>query len=259
MISAVVLTKNEEKNIQKCLLSLRWCDEVVVIDDLSTDATTEKIHELTERKEVEARNIRIIQNELAEDFAKQRNLGLKETKHEWVLFVDADEEVPVKLADEMMKEIQKNPDIVGWYVKRRDFLFQKELKHGETAKIKLLRLAKKGSGRWRGKVHEIWDIQGRTGELKEELLHHPHPTISDFLKEVNFYSDIVAQSRNREGKKVAAYQIIFYPLGKFISNYFFKLGLLDGSAGFITAMMMSFHSFLVRSKMWQLQNKEQNK
>lgn len=134
-------------------------------------------------------------------------------------------------------------------------MWGKELRHGETGRIKLLRLAKRKAGKWQRPVHETWEISGKIGELKNPLLHFPHPTMAEFLGNINFYTTLDAQEFFRQGKKVGGWQIIAYPSGKFVVNYFLKLGFLDGMAGFLVAAMMSFHSLLVRGKLWLLRQK----
>lgn len=248
MISAVVLTKNEEKNIVDCLETLSWCDEVLVIDDGSEDRTAEIAQKMGAKVFVHA---------LEDDFSKQRNFDLQQAQNDWVLFVDADERVSSELAREIKYQIvnNKNKDMNGFYIKRRDFMWGRELRHGETGSIKLLRLAKKGAGVWEGAVHEEWKIKGKTGELKNPLLHYPHQTIVEFLQEINFYTTLRAQELYKKGVKVPWHDIILYPKAKFIYNYFIKMGFLDGLPGFIFALLMGFHSFLVRGKLWLLWKK----
>ncbi|MEK7565928.1 MAG: hypothetical protein AAB506_02700, partial [Patescibacteria group bacterium] len=130
---------------------------------------------------------------------------------------------------------------------RRDVFWGKELKHGEAGSIKLLRLGKKDAGEWQRKVHEVWQINGPTKTLNNYLYHYPHPTISEFLSSINNYTDIDIL----EQKKFSYFRLIFNPPGKFIYNYFLKLGFLDGYPGLVYAFMMSFHSLLVRVKMWE--------
>jgi glycosyltransferase involved in cell wall biosynthesis len=242
MISAIVLTKNEEKNIRACLTSLLFCDEIIIIDDYSDDLTFHKIKE-TKLK------VKIYRRHLNNDFAKQRNYGLTKTKGDWILFVDADERIPQLLRDEIQ---QKTKDGIydAFYIKRRDFFLGKEMKYGETGNMKILRLALKNSGKWRRKVHETWNVKGNIGELKNHILHYPHKTISEFINDINNYSTIHSEENKIERKKPGIDKIILYPIGKFFVNYFFKLGFLDGMEGFILATMMSFHSFLAWSKLW---------
>lgn len=248
MISAVVLTKNEEKNIEACLASLSWCDEIVVIDDHSHDNT------VTLAKKHGAK---VFSHDMKGDFSRQRNYGLEKATGEWVLFIDADERVSSALWYEIM-EYTNNPLVsyAGFFIKRTDIMWRKELLHGETGGTKLLRLAKKDAGIWEGPVHETWKVHGKTFLLEKPLLHYPHPTIAEFLQEINFYTDLRAKQLYKKKTKVYWWSIIVYPKAKFVLNYIFRGGCLDGLAGLVFALMMSFHSFLVRSKLWLLWQKK---
>lgn len=239
-ISAIILAKNEEKNIEECLKALRWCDEVVVIDDCSKDKTA---------KLAKGLGARVYERSLDNNFSAQRNFGLLKARGEWVLFVDADERVSPVLALEI-KEKTKIKKYDGFFLKRQDYFGKRKLKHGETSKVRLMRLGKKDSGKWQREVHETWIIEGKAGELSHPLLHYPHQTISEFLKEINFYSTLHAKALSKEGIKGNLWRIVFYPLAKFLQNYFLRLGFLDGMPGFIVAAMMSWHSFLAQSKLY---------
>lgn len=243
MISAVVLTKNEEKNIGECLKTLQWCDEIVVIDDYSTDKTIGVIRGFRGIGE----KVKIFSRKLGGDFSAQRNYGLEKARGEWVLFVDADERVTAALAKEI-GGIGEFRGIEGFYIKRRDFLFGKWLKHGETRDIRLIRLIRKGAGRWERRVHEKLRILGEVGDLREPLLHYPHQSLTEFLEDINFYTDLDAKEFYQNYRRDDI-SIVFYPLAKFVQNYFLKLGFLDGMAGFLQATLMSFHSFLTRAKL----------
>jgi glycosyltransferase involved in cell wall biosynthesis len=245
MISAIVLTKNEEKNIKDCLKSLSFADEIIVIDDYSQDRTREIAKKM---------GARVFKRSLNEDFASQRNFGLDKANSKWVLFVDADERVSEKLRDEII-QITANPFIekCGFFIKRRDFLWGKELRYGEVGRIKLLRLACKDSGKWVRRVHEKWRVVGRTGTLNNPINHHPHASLREFLLSINRLSTLHARANKEEGKKSSLVKIIFWPLGHFLVNFFVKKGFLDKTPGFMVAMMMSFHSFLSWSKLWILQ------
>jgi len=246
MISVIILAKNEENNIKSCIERLLWCDEIIVIDDNSIDKTKEIAIKM---------KATIINHPLIDDFAAQRNFGLGKAKGEWVMFIDADERVSNDLEKEIKDIINKyNDDISGIIIKRKDYIFNKWLKHGESSDIKLLRIGKKNGGIWKRKVHEYWDVKGKNIILSNFLLHYPHQKMTDFLKEINFYSSLNAKQFFNQGKRVGLIQIISYPLAKFFTNYFIKLGFLDKTEGFIHAMMMSLHSFLTRVKIWQLQN-----
>lgn len=245
MISAVVLTKNEERNLVDCLESLSFCDEVLVIDDNSTDRTVEIAKRM---------NTRVLVHDLNNNFSQQRNFALENVKNEWVLFVDADERISKVLAKEIDYVTTENK-YDGFYLKRFDNIWGKTLKHGDIAGLLLLRLGKAKIGRWKGKVHEKWIISGRTSRLKNPLTHYPHQTIASFLKEINYYTDLRAEELFANGSRSKWYSVILYPKAKFFVNFFVKLGFLDGIEGFVFAIMMSFHSFLVRAKLWTLSQK----
>lgn len=246
MISAIILTKNEEKNIVDCIQSVEWCDEIIVIDDYSIDKTIDIIEKSQNRK------VDVYKHHLNNDFSFQRNFALEKAKYEWVLFVDADERISNSLEFEILNMINATVEnFQGFYIKRRDILWRKELRFGETGNSKLLRLGKKDSGKWIGLVHEEWKIGGKIGELRNPLMHYPHQKFYEFLNEVNYYTDIRAKELVDKKVKVSLWQIIIYPSAKFLQNYVFRLGFLDGLRGLIVAVMMSLHSFLVRGKIWQ--------
>jgi len=251
MISAIALTKNEEKNIVDCLESLLWCDEILVIDDNSEDKTVQIIENLKNKK------VKVLTRSLNNDFSEQRNFALRLAQHEWTLFIDADERISLALEYEILSLINSPlSDFSGYYIKRRDVIWGKELKYGETGNIKLLRLVKKEKGEWVGKVHESFRIKGKTGLLRNPLMHYPHQGITQFLQEINFYTDLRAKELLDKNTKVYWWSIIVYPLGKFFFNYVVRRGFLDGLHGLIFAILMTFHSFLVRGKLWQLWQKK---
>jgi len=245
MISAVILVKNEEKNLQNCLESIKWCDEILVIDDNSTDKTPEIAKKFGAKGIIHSLN---------NNFAQQRNFGLAQAKGEWVLFLDADEIISPELKKEIQEETKAN-QYDGFYLKRQDFFGGRALKYGETANVRLLRLGRKGKGEWRREIHEVWEIKGETEELKNPILHYPHQTLSDFIDHINFHSTLHAQALKKEGVRPSLWRIIFYSKAKFIQNYIFRLGFLDGTPGIIVALMMSFHSFLARGKLYFLWKK----
>lgn len=246
MVTAIVLTKDEEKNIVDCLESLRFCDEILVIDDNSEDRTEEIAKSF---------NAKIIKHGLNNDFSKQRNFALENASNEWILFVDADERISEILAKEISIVTSSNK-FDGYFIRRDDIIWGRRLKYGETGDMKFLRLAKKSFGQWEGKVHEEWKVEGKIGTLFNRIDHYPHQTIEEFLKEINYYTDLRAEELHLKGIKVKWYQILLYPKAKFLLNYFLRLGLLDGLPGFVFAIMMSFHSFLVRGKLWLLNQKK---
>ncbi|MCL5798223.1 MAG: glycosyltransferase family 2 protein [Patescibacteria group bacterium] len=253
LISAVILTKNDERTIKRCLESLSWCHEIIVVDDYSSDNTLSLVRDFN-------KDIRIYKRHIGGDFSSQRNYALEKINTKWVLFVDSDEEIPDELAKEITQNLKNtiNSGIQGYYIMRKDTFAGKLLEHGETGNISFIRLAKKDAGKWYGKVHEVWNIPGKKITLKHNIYHFPHPSVSLFLDEINRYTDIEAYARFKEGRRDGFKEILFFPLGKFLCNYLIKLGFLDGVPGLLVAVMMSFHSFLVRAKLFRLvQNKNE--
>lgn len=242
MLTGIVLTHNEEKNITRCLESLKFCDQILVVDDNSTDKTVHIAKKL---------GATVVNHPLDGNFAAQRNRALSQAKTPWVLFVDADEVVSVKLGEEITSAVKKI-EYKGFLIPRTDYMWGKKLSHGDVGGIKLLRLARRGAGDWHGAVHEQWQIEGNVSILRHTLNHYPHPTMVEFLQEINSYSSIRAQELHDAGQRANLFQIIFYPVGKFLDLWILKLGLADGTAGFVHAMTMAFYSFLVRGKLWLL-------
>jgi len=245
-LSAVVLTKNEEANIEECLRSVAFAEEIIVIDDYSDDRTVEI---------AEKQGARVFKRHLGDNFAAQRNIGLEKASARWVLFVDADERVEPKLGKEIIDGV-KRIDTVGYFIVRRDSFFGKFLRFGEFSSggafgnAKILRLGRKGAGRWKRSVHEYWDIRGKCRAFSTSLLHYPHPTLWEFIKDINYFSTLHATALKEEGKRPSVAKIVIWPVGKFVYNMIFRLGFLDGLEGFIVAILMSFNSFLAWSKAW---------
>ncbi|MBI4058683.1 glycosyltransferase family 2 protein [Candidatus Microgenomates bacterium] len=241
MISVIILTKNEEKNIEKCIKSVQFCDEAIVIDDNSEDKTVEM---------AKKSGAKVFSHSLDNDFAQQRNFGLEKAKGDWVLFVDADERISDNLKLEIGHLALDITPFNGFYLKRQDIMWGKEIKHGEQGNIKLLRLAKKNAGKWQRQVHEYWDICGKTGELKNPLQHYPHQSLTEFMNDVNFYSTLHAQQKFNDGEYSNLLHILLWPKLKFFKNWILRAGFLDGTAGFVLTVMMSWHSFFAWSKLW---------
>lgn len=244
MISAVLLTHNNSSTIKETIHCLSWCNEILVIDDNSTDDTQELARQM---------GARALTRTLDGDFAAQRNFALTEVKSPWVLFVDSDERISTELAQEIQHTISgttKN----GFFLKRKDYLYGHPLKYGETNSVRLLRLAKKDSGIWKRTIHEVWDIHGETGELQYPIDHFPHQTLHEFITDINSYSTLNAKEFISTNRRVTVFDIILYPSGKFFQNYIVRSGFRDGMPGFILALMMSFHSFLTRGKVYLLRH-----
>ena len=249
MLSALIIAKNEEDEIASAIKSVSFCDEVVVINNNSSDNTAK----------IARTSGALVFPDDANSFATLRNHAENHAQGDWLLYIDADEHVSNELKQEILSAIKSQPEkrnqFSAYRLKRRDFFWGKELKYGEIARARshgIIRLMKKGSGTWRGTVHEEFITEKPVGCLQSYLDHYPHPTISAFLTEINVYSTLRAQELYKAGFKASVVDIVLYPFLKFNYTYFLRLGFLDGPAGYVYSFMLSFHSFLVRSKLYML-------
>lgn len=239
-ITAILLAKNEEQSIGRAIESVSFCDEVLVIDDESTDSTVSKS---------KASGATVLTHALQGDFSKQRNWAMTRATNDWILFIDADEIVSEELKEELIKNTFSQS---SYYIPRRDFFWNTELKHGEISNARtkgIVRCMKKGSGTWEGMVHEVYIPIESPGKLNGFLNHYSHKTLSSFILDINKYSSLRAHELKKKGKKVSNLELIFFPFGKFVYTYFLLGGFLDGATGFVYSFVMSFHSFLVRAKL----------
>lgn len=178
------------------------------------------------------------------DFAQERNNLLKKAKRKWVFFVDSDEEVSEDLIKEIEETLKKDKaeNYNGFFVLRRNYLLGQYV-----GTDKILRLAKKGSGLWVRRVHEIWKVKGKVGQLKNPIIHKTSNNLSDLIDKINLYSTLHAKENLANGKRSNILKIILLPPLKLTQS------LLMGR-GFVMSMLQSFHSFLSWSKEWKLQN-----
>lgn len=242
MISAVILSKNSALTIDRCLISLTFCREIIVIDDYSTDKTLQICRKYTSY---------VYQRKLADNFSSQRNFALTKCNNDWVLYIDSDETVSKDLKDEILTAI-KNENMNGYYIPRKEFFLGKEMKWGEFLRFKLMRLGRKKSGIWKRPIHEVWEITGNCNNLSTSLIHHSHEKLESFLNKINYYSNINAKFIYENYGRPNVLAIIAYPLLKIFYIYILKLGFLDGTHGAVSAFLMGWHSFLSRAKAYFL-------
>lgn len=245
-LTAIILAKNEEEKIARAVESVSFCKHVIVADDSSTDHTVPNAQD---------RHAEILRLPETDDFSQKRSYVLEKSPTDWVLFIDADEVVTAELADEIRDELKKNKSgITAYNLKRRDFWWGRELRYGETLKARtngICRLINRNNGKWNGSVHEVWVTEGKTGSLRNYLNHYPHPSLKEFVTDINTYSTRRARELHDQGHRFRAFELWCLPLFKFVLTYVVYLGFLDGAAGFGYSFLMSFHSFLVRAKLYQ--------
>lgn len=178
------------------------------------------------------------------NFAEARNQAMAKAPTNWIIFLDSDEKLSNNLKPEIQKAI-KNIQY-NYQIKRIDWFLGKKLRFGETSRFRSTRLVQKGTGQWQGKVHEQFISKLPVNTLKNPLIHQRQITISQFLDRLNTYSSIRASE-----EKFSLFKLLFYPPAKFIQNYLFRLGFLDGLPGLIMAFSMSLHSLMVRIKTYE--------
>lgn len=244
----MILTFNEEKNIEKCLKSLFWVDEIIVIDSFSTDATLDICNQYSTK---------VFQRKFT-GYASQRNFGLEKVSGQWVLMIDADEEVTEELSKEIKKIILRDNDIDAYYIPRNNFSFGKHIRYGSKYPDYLLRLFKRGKMRYDKEIHEIPIINGKVGYLNSCINHRNYSSISEYLPKFNFYTDIEAKEMIKNKIKISWGKIIFYPLLRFFWSYVIKSGWRDGFAGFLMSVYGSFYMLTKYLKYKEFLRKEKN-
>jgi glycosyltransferase involved in cell wall biosynthesis len=237
-ISACVIARNEATRLAACLEALRWADEIVVVDDESTDATVDVARRFTDRVLVRAK---------ADDFAGQRNAALAHARGDWAMFVDADERVSPGLAAAARAAVG-DARFAGYAVRRQDVHFGHVFHHGESLRVPLLRLARRDAGRWVGRVHETWRVEGRVGALRHPLVHHSHEDVAHFVAKLDSYTTLGARRLVEEGRGRRLWELAAYPLASFLRNYVLRQGFRDGVPGFVLACLMASHAFVARAK-----------
>ncbi len=241
-ISAVIITKNEEQNIERCIKSLQWCDEIVVVDSGSTDRTVEI-----------AKNYgcKVVETEWL-GYGKTKRLAVNSASHDWILSIDADEEV----ADESVRPIKKAIE-EGKYnafkVQIKSFYLGRLIKHSGWANEFKLRIFNRRFGNYNeAVVHESVVIEGEKPKLDAFFYHYTYPTLEKHCEKANRYSTLQGKEMFEKGKKYPMILFPFFALNKFFTMYFFQLGFLDGKEGFVLASVSACGVFMKYAKYWKL-------
>lgn len=246
-ISAVIITKNEEKNIAGCLKSLQGiADEIIVVDSFSTDRTKEICLEYGARFEVRTFT----------DYSDQKNFGNNLAQFPFIFSIDADEHVSEELKTSIL-EIKKSDGKSVYQVNRLTNYCGHWIRHSGWYPDAKLRLWRKGDAEWKGNVHETLVVaEGvQTKALHGDLLHYSFPNIATHVDRLNRYTDMMAQQMLDQGKKANIFKIIFSPIFDFLKKYFLQGGILDGYYGFVICIMSAYYRFLKYIKLRRLYEK----
>jgi glycosyltransferase involved in cell wall biosynthesis len=241
-ISAVIIAGNEEKNIADCLESVRWADEIIVVDSESNDKTVEISKRYTGKVFVRK----------WEGYASQKTYSMERAGNEWVLSLDADERVSPELLEEIKKLDFSAAD--GFYIPRRNYFLGKVIRSCGWSPDYQLRLFRKSRTTLTDRqVHEGFSVDGRREYLKGELIHYTHTTIAGTLAKINEYSTLEASEK--AGRiRVTGTKLFFKPLWAFFQHFIMRRGFTDGVHGLMVSMIHAITKTQVYMKIWEIQN-----
>lgn len=242
-VSVIIVTRNEENNIRECLNTVKWADEIILVDQSSMDKTVEIAREFTD-------NIFVVE---PKGYCEpDRITALGKASFEWVLCLDADERVPERLAQEV-KSITSCLDCEydGYFIPRVNYIFGRRMRYGGHGNDKQLRLFKKSKTMLSHKIHEPPMVSGRVGILKNYMEHYSTNTLSEYCRKLNSYTEKEARRMKEDGIKFSVSQITIKPIGKFIYQYIFSGGFLDGIEGFLFYSLSAFYVFLKYVRLWE--------
>jgi glycosyltransferase involved in cell wall biosynthesis len=257
IISVVIITHNEEANIGRTLASVQPLvadgkGEIIVVDSGSTDRTLEIAKSLGAQVFVEE----------WKGYAAQKNSAIEKATGDWILSLDADEEVESDLAAELLEQASagsRNSDPAGYYVCRKNYFLGRWMRHGGFWPDAKLRFFRRGTARFEERaVHEDAKlIEGASGRLPGALLHHSYPTITDYIDHMNNYSSLGAEMAEGRGG-FSLVNIVVRPIVTFIYNYFFRLGFLDGREGLLLHLYHSVYVSWKYAKAWERSRKKES-
>jgi glycosyltransferase involved in cell wall biosynthesis len=258
-LSVVIVTHNEEANIGRTLQSVKPLTsdgrgEIIVVDSGSTDRTVEIAKSFGAKVFVEE----------WKGYAAQKNSAIDKASGDWILSLDADEEVSRELAATLAESLESvnsgsSPkpfprDLNGFCFRRRNYFLGKWMKHGGFWPDRKLRLFRCGCGKFeRRSVHEVLKVQGKIWMMNGDLIHHSYPTLSDYIEHMNRYSSLGAEMVVAKGKVgFSLINVVLRPLLTFVYNYIFRLGFLDGQEGLLLHLYHAVYVSWKYAKAWEL-------
>ncbi|MCA9733637.1 MAG: glycosyltransferase family 2 protein [Deferribacteres bacterium] len=242
-ISCVLITKNEAKNIARCLESVKWMDEIVVVDSESTDRTLEICKEF---------DCKIDRHEWM-GFGKTKAYAVSLAENDWIFSIDGDEAMTPELRKTIENLLQSDERKAGYYIKRRTYYLDRLIRFSGWNRDYPLRFFNRTFGTFNEKeVHESVRINEQKEHIEEFLLHYSYPNISSHLQKIDRYSTLGAQQLYDKGKSVSFFSAILRGKMRFIKMYFLQCGILDGPEGFILALISAFGVTMKYLKLWKM-------
>ena len=243
-ISVYVLTYNNERTIERCLKSVRWADEIIVVDHYSTDRTPEICRRYTGH---------FYQKEWT-NYRDEYNYAVTLASHDWVMFLDSDEEISKELAQEIREELVSNDGWAGYGTPRMTYYLGRWIRHGEWYPDYKIRLYDRTKGKWEGRaLHPRIEVDGAVKRLIHDCLHYNYRDISDQIQTIDRYSEMAAQVLDEEHERSGLLKMLLHPPFRFFRDYFLRRGFLDGLPGFIIAISTMYYVFIKYAKLWERQ------
>jgi glycosyltransferase involved in cell wall biosynthesis len=243
-ITAYVLSFNEARQIRPVMESIRWADEIILVDSFSSDGTVEIAREFGAR----------ILSERFCGFGKLRNLALDASSNDWILSIDADERCTPELADEVRREV-KNPRFDAYHVPRKSHFLGRWMRHGGWyPDYRQPQFFNRNKMRYREDlVHEGYELRGSLGYLRAHAMQYPWSTLDQACGKLHRYSTLMAQRYDAMNRKATLAKTALSPLAMFVKTYIVKQGFRDGRHGFVLAGLYAYYTFLKYVKLWELQ------
>ena len=245
-VTAIVLTHNSAELINDCLASLAWVEEIIVVDDASSDATRRKVENKKRVKIVEG----------VGGFSNKRNLGAKEVKGDYLLYIDDDERIPPLLRKEIKSVVEKGKKDVGAYAfPRKNILLGHEMKRGGWSPDYVVRLIRRDAlVSWEGELHEQPKVKGRVIKLGNPLTHISHRSLANMIEKTNEWSQIEAELLfEANHPKMNVFRFFSAGFREFWYRGIRKLGFLDGPVGVIEVIYQTISRMITYTKLWEMQ------
>lgn len=243
-ISVVISAWNEEKKIERCLKSVTWADEIILIDNTSSDKTG-----LIARKYKSKVFVRPNDPMLN----KNKNYGFEKATSDWILSLDADEEITTELKTEIQCVIKTPSDIVGYWIPRKNIIFGQWIQHGLWWPDRQLRLFQSSKGKFPCvHVHEYIEVQGKTEILVNPYTHYNYETVSQFIRKMDsIYTENEVNNLKNTNYHLQWFDAIRFPVSDFVKIYFAQEGYKDGLHGLVLSILQAFYSFVIFAKLWE--------
>ncbi len=244
-ISVVISAWNEEVKIERTLSSVAWADEIIFIDNGSTDKTVDLAKKFTKKIFHRPNNPMLNVN---------KNFGFSKATGDWILCLDADEVVTPELKNEIIGTVNnKQKSVNGYWIPRKNIIFGKWIEHGLWWPDQQLRLFRRGFGKFPEKhVHEYISVEGGTDSLKETMTHYNYESISQYLRKLDeLYTENEVANLLSANYQIAWYDAVRFPVSDFLKVYFAQQGYKDGLHGLVLALLQAFYSLVVFAKLWE--------